>query len=100
MNTHQTAIISCLGIVGIIIALVFGKRNNDTKYYLRQSTNALICTTIISVIIVVSAILMRSTISIIILGVGIMYDIAIFTQILYTAFYLNRNKILGIVEFL
>ena len=57
MGTRPTAIVSCFGLIGILIALIAGEKSNEAKYFIRQSANATICTILVSTIVgVVSAI--------------------------------------------
>lgn len=100
MNTYRTAVISCCGIVGYVIALVCGKRNSTTKHFLKQSLNSLVSRWIFIVLILLCIILMGVTIITILLSAIILvYNIYVVTMTIKMANKLCTNKILGIVEF-
>ena len=101
MGTRPTAIVSCFGLIGILIALIAGEKSNEAKYFIRQSANATICTILVSTIVgVVSAILGNGIFSTLLTILSIIYGVIIFIEILISAINLDKRKIWGIYCFI
>lgn len=101
MGTRPTAIVSCFGLIGILIALIAGEKSNEAKYFIRQSANATICTILVSTIVgVASAILGNGIFSTLLTILSNIYGVIIFIEILISAINLDKRKIWGIYCFI
>lgn len=101
MGTKPTAIISCFGIIGILIAALCGDKSEEAKYFIRQSGNALICTAIFSIVISMIAVFLGGGfISKLLTILSNLYGIIIFIEILVSAIRLEKTEIWGLYKFL
>lgn len=99
-NSRTTSIVSCIGIIGLSIAVLFGVRNYKTKYYIRQSLNALICTTTVLIPVLFLLLFMGINIVTITLSmIAITYSVLVYLQILRSAFDFFPYHVWGLVEF-
>ena len=101
MGTKPTAIVSCFGLLGIVIALLAGDKSNEAKYYIKQSANATICTIIVNVIVgVLSAIFEGGILSTLLTIAANLYAVIIYIEILISAINLDKKEIWGIYRFI
>ncbi len=99
-NSRTTSIVSCIGIIGLGIAVLFGVRNYKTRYYIRQSLNALICTTTVSIPMLFLLLFMGVNIVTITLGmIVLIYNVSVYLQIIRSAFDFVPYYIWGLEEF-
>ena len=94
MGTKPTAVVSCFGIIGIIIALLCGDKSNEARYYIRQSVNALISSVIVSAIVGFLCAFIGGNI------LSSLYGLIIFIEILVSAINLDKREVWGIFHFL
>lgn len=101
MGTKPTAVVSCFGIIGIIIALLCGDKSNEARYYIRQSVNALISSVIVSAIVgFLCAFIGGNIFSTILNILSSLYGLIIFIEILVSAINLDKREVWGIFHFL
>lgn len=101
MGTKTTAVISCFGLLGIIIALIAGEKSDEARYYVKQSGNAIICSVIASVIIGILSVFLGDGILSKLLTILLnLYEVILFIEILVSAITLNKKEILGLYRFI
>lgn len=99
MNTQKTSIVSCYGIIGCLIALIYGKKNSSTKHFIRQSVNSLISRWSLIGLSTLCIIMMGINMFTIFLSILVLaYNIYILLAILNRAKKLCVNPVLGILE--
>lgn len=99
-NSRTTSIISCFGIIGLCIAVLLCVQNSITRYYIRQSLNALICTRLILILLFVFYMLMGINTFLVSISIIVFtYTIMIYMQIIKSSIKLNTRCIWGLIEF-